>query len=166
MGPDIQIRLTTASDSEQIRLFTREQWADEFVVAHGVIYHPDQLPGFIVKDEKDAILGLATYSLNPPNCELVTLNAEPPGKGVGTALVSAVVDAAKKAKCTRLWLITTNDSVDALAFYQKRGFHLVAVHPNALDVSRKLKPTIPLIASNGIPLRDEIEMELILKTES
>ena len=35
MGPDIQIRPTTASDSEQIRLFTREQWADEFVVAHG-----------------------------------------------------------------------------------------------------------------------------------
>ena len=131
-----------------------------------MIYHPDQLPGFIVKNEKDAILGLATYTLNPPSCELVTLNAEPPGKGIGTALVSAVVDAAKKAKCTRLWLITTNDSVDALAFYQKRGFHLVAVHPNALELSRKLKPSIPLIASNGIPLRDEIELELILKTKS
>jgi len=158
----IQIRPTTASDSEQIREFTREQWADEFVVAHGAIYYPDQLPGFIVKDEMGTILGLATYTLNPPNCELVTLNAEPTGKGVGTALVSAVVDAAKKAQCTRLWLITTNDSVDALAFYQKHGFHLVAVHPDALDVSRKLKPSIPLIASNGIPLRDEIELEMTL----
>ena len=158
----IQIRATTPSDSEEIRHFTREKWADEFVVAHGVIYYPEQLPGFILKDEKGSIRGLATYRLNPPECELVTLNADPPGEGIGTALVSAVVDIAKKAKCTRLWLITSNDNLNALAFYQKRGFHLFAIHRDAIEASRKLKPSIPLTTADGIPLRDEIELEMIL----
>lgn len=160
--PKLQIRPTDLSDSPLIRQFTREHWADDFVVAHGVVYYPHQLPGFIAQDGKGAMIGFASYKLSPPDCELVTLNADPPGQGVGTALVSAVIAAARQAKCTRLWLITTNDSVDALAFYQKRGFHLVAVHPNALEHSRQLKPSIPLIASNGIPLRDEIELEMIL----
>jgi ribosomal protein S18 acetylase RimI-like enzyme len=159
---DIQIRPTGESDQQWIRQFTCDHWEDEFVVAHGVISYPDQLPGFIAIDKKVSKLGLATYRLTPPDCELVTLNADPPNRGIGTALVSAVIAAAKKAKCTRLWLITTNDSVDALAFYQKRGFHLVAVYPNALEHSRKLKPSIPLIAKNGIPLRDEIELEMDL----
>ena len=51
-----------------------------------------------------------------------------------------------------------------LHFYQKRGFHLVAVHQNALDYSRTLKPEIPLIGMDGIPLRDEIELEIVLKS--
>ncbi len=52
--------------------------------------------------------------------------------------------------------------MNALRFYQKRGFVLVAIHRDALDISRKLKPEIPLIGNDGIPLRDEIELEMIL----
>jgi N-acetylglutamate synthase-like GNAT family acetyltransferase len=162
MATVFQIRCTNEKDQEWIRKFTCEWWGDDFAVAHGVIYHPDQLPGFAAEDRDGNVFGLATYLLNPPSCELVTINADKQGQGIGTALLSAVTAAAKQAGCTRLWLITTNDSVDALAFYQKRGLHLVAVHRNALDLSRKLKPSIPLIASNGIPLRDEIELEMTL----
>ena len=50
----------------------------------------------------------------------------------------------------------------ALGFYQKRGFRLVAVHPGAVNESRKLKPEIPLIGNDGIPIRDEIELEIVL----
>ncbi|MCA1481755.1 GNAT family N-acetyltransferase [Bradyrhizobium sp. NBAIM08] len=39
--------------------------------------------------------------------------------GVGTALVEAVVRAAREAGCWRLWVVTTNDSVDALRFHQR-----------------------------------------------
>jgi ribosomal protein S18 acetylase RimI-like enzyme len=65
--------------------------------------------------------------------------------------------------CRRLWLITTNDNTDALRFYQKHGFMLVAVHRNAIEESRKLKPEIPLIGNNNIPIRDEIELEMMLE---
>ena len=57
---------------------------------------------------------------------------------------------------------TTNDNLNALRFYQKRGFVLVAVHRNAMEQARKLKPEIPLIGNDGIPLRDEIELEMLL----
>jgi RimJ/RimL family protein N-acetyltransferase len=78
------------------------------------------------------------------------------------ALIEAVKNTARAAKCKRLWLITTNDNLNALRFYQKRGFVLVAVHRNALEISRQLKPEIPLFGADGIPLRDEIELEMIL----
>ncbi len=78
-------------------------------------------------------------------------------------LIEAVKQAAVSAGCRRLWLITTNDNLHALRFYQKRGFRLVAVYPNALEESRRLKPEIPLVGLDGIPLRDELELELALE---
>jgi Acetyltransferase (GNAT) family len=68
----------------------------------------------------------------------------------------------REAGCRRVWLITTNDNLRALRFYQRRGFRLVAVHPDALARSRELKPSIPEIGLDGIPLRDELELELLL----
>jgi hypothetical protein len=53
----------------------------------------------------------------------------------------------------------------ALRFYQQRGFVLAAIHRNALEQSRKLKPEIPLVGNDGIPLRDEIELEMMLDGE-
>jgi len=49
--------------------------------------------------------------------------------------------------------------------YQQRGFVLAAIHRNALEQSRKLKPEIPLVGSDGISLRDEIELEMMLDGE-
>jgi ribosomal protein S18 acetylase RimI-like enzyme len=80
---------------------------------------------------------------------------------VGTALINAVIEAARRQGCTRVWLITTNDNLHALRFYQKRDFVLVAVHANAVARARQIKPEIPLIGRDGIPIRDEIELELL-----
>jgi ribosomal protein S18 acetylase RimI-like enzyme len=126
-----------------------------------VVYHPQDLPGFVAIQEGEKV-GLVTYNIEGESCEVVTIDSIRPSSGVGTALIEAVRDIAIKARCKRLWLITTNDNLNALRFYQKRGFVLVAVHRNALDVSRKLKPEIPLIGDDGIPLRDEIELEMML----
>ncbi|MEW5718069.1 MAG: GNAT family N-acetyltransferase, partial [Chloroflexota bacterium] len=82
--------------------------------------------------------------------------------GIGSALIDAVKLRARQAGCKRLWLITTNDNLTALRFYQKRGFTLAALHRNALEESRKIKPEIPLVGEHGIPLRDEIELEMML----
>jgi ribosomal protein S18 acetylase RimI-like enzyme len=107
-------------------------------------------------------VGIATYRFADGACELVTLDSMIEGIGVGTALIEAVRGAARAAGCTRLWLITTNDNLSALRFYQKRGFQMVAVYPNALDESRKLKPEIPLMGEDAIPIRDEIELDMRL----
>jgi ribosomal protein S18 acetylase RimI-like enzyme len=93
----------------------------------------------------------------------VTIDTKQSSRGIGTALIEAVKNAAREANCKRLWLITTNDNLNALRFYQKRGFVLVAIHRNALARSRQLKPEIPLVGAGGIPLRDEIELEMVLE---
>jgi N-acetylglutamate synthase-like GNAT family acetyltransferase len=107
-------------------------------------------------------VGLITYCIDAEQCEIVTLNSMVERIGVGSALVDAVTNAAASAQYRRVWLITTNDNVDALRFYQKRGFALAAIHRNAIEYSRRIKPEIPPLGMHGIPLRDEIELELLL----
>jgi hypothetical protein len=78
----------------------------------------------------------------------------------GTALIEAAGQLARQQRCARLRVITTNDNVDALRFYQRRGFCLVTVHRGAVDRSRaRLKPEIPSVGAYGILVRDEIELE-------
>jgi len=122
------------------------------------MYQADELPGFVAV-EKDKPVGLITYRISGKECEITSMNSEVEGKGVGSALVEAVKKAALEAGCKRLWLVTTNDNTHALHFWQKRGFLIKAIHVNALEKSRKLKPEIPLTGNDGIPLRDEIELE-------
>ncbi len=139
-----------------------ESWGAEIVVVHQTIYRPAELPGFIVQSGRK-ILGLITFHIDECNaCEIVTLNSWSEGRGVGTELVEAVKQIAQRKGCKRLWLITTNDKLKALHFYQKRGFVIASIHINAVDKARLLKPEIPLIGLDGIPLRDEIEMEIAL----
>jgi hypothetical protein len=60
----------------------------------------------------------------------------------------------------RVWLVTTNDNLDALRFYQRRGFRIAQVRPGAVDETRKtLKPSIAEVGDFGIPIRDEIVLE-------
>ena len=74
-------------------------------------------------------------------------------------LLEAAVNAARSSGCYRAWLITTNDNTPALRFYQKKGFRIAALHKDALEVSRKLKPEIPQHGVDGIAILDEIELE-------
>jgi len=107
-------------------------------------------------------VGLITYRIEGPECEVLSLDSLSEGIGIGTALLESALRAAGAAGCRRFWLITTNDNLRAVRFYQRRGFSLAALHRDALVVSRKLKPCIPPIGLDGIPLRDEIEMEILL----
>jgi ribosomal protein S18 acetylase RimI-like enzyme len=107
-------------------------------------------------------VGVATYHVEGSECELVTLDAFDQWQGIGTALTQAVEEEARKNACSRLWMIATNDNVDALRFYQRRGYVIAAVHVNALEQSRKIKPAIPFIGNHGIDIRDEIELEKYL----
>ena len=159
--PDITIQPLNTADREWVSQFMLEHWGSNKVVSRGVVYYPQDLPGFVALHESEKV-GLVTYNITGASCEIVTIDSIRPSSGVGSALIEAVRDIAINSGCKRLWLITTNDNMNALRFYQKRGFVLVAVHRNALEVSRRLKPEISLIGNDGIPLRDEIELEMIL----
>jgi ribosomal protein S18 acetylase RimI-like enzyme len=159
---DFVVRPLNADDRDWVLRFIVEHWGADKVVGHGVVYYPHDLPGFVAARESER-LGLVTYHIEGDSCEIVTLNSVQESVGVGTALIKMVRYVARYFGCGRLWLVTTNDNLNALRFYQKRGFVLVAVHRNALQVSRKLKPEIPLVGMDGIPLRDEIELEMMVE---
>ena len=138
-----------------------ERWGSARIITRGRVHQADRLPGFVAEVEKERA-GLVTYRIEDDQCEVLSLDSLREGLGVGSALLEAVRAVAREGGCRRMWLITTNDNLAAVRFYQKRGWRLVAVHRNARDESRRLKPEIPSIGINGIPLRDEIELELLL----
>ena len=158
---NLEIRPISKEDRDWITKYLNENWGSHLVVSRGHLHDASQLPGFVAI-HKDSKVGLATYRLDGNACELVTLDSSKEQIGIGTNLIEAVKQVAIKAGCSRLWLITTNDNLHALGFYQKRGFRLVAVHANALVESRKIKPSIPEIGMQNIPLHDEIELEIQL----
>jgi GNAT superfamily N-acetyltransferase len=158
---DFLTRPIKASDRSWIATFVESRWGSDIVVAKGRVTRPAELDGLAAFKGKDPV-GLLTYRIEGRDCEIVTIDSTAEGVGIGTNLIAAVRRKAKTARCKRLWFITTNDNLNALQFYQKRGFHLIALHPDAIEASRKLKPQIPMKAANGVPIRDELELELEL----
>lgn len=137
-------------------------WGADFVVTRGRKVYAAELPGFYAVDDAGKKLGLITYEIVGDRCEVVTLDAFEKYRGIGTALLNETEAAAREAGCKQLWLITTNDNLDAMRFYQKRGMTIAAVNVNAIERSRAMKPSIPEFGYYGIPIRDEIEFEIFL----
>lgn len=158
---DFSLHSLRPTDRDRVTQFIAERWGAPMVVAHGEIFYPHDLPGFVAVEGSEWV-GLVTYRIDGARCEIMSIDSLRPAIGIGTALIEAVKAAARQAGCTQLYLITTNDNLHALGFYQRRGFVLVALRPNAIAQSRRLKPQIPLIGDNNIPIRDEIELALPL----
>lgn len=180
------LRPLQREDREWVAHFLDEHWGSTQMVTRGRILYGHLLPGFVAErpkppqDGEEAIeeidddateenpivtmekIGLLTYNVEEKECEIISLDSTVREIGIGTQLVNELIDAAKDSKIERIWLITTNDNLPALKFWQKRGFHLTQVHQNAIEQARRLKPQIPITGIEGIPIRDEIELEMIL----
>jgi GNAT superfamily N-acetyltransferase len=135
------------------------RWGSTTIVTRGQAYAADALPGLVAILD-GAPCGLLTYRLTESACEIVSLDSLAENRGIGTALLSRLSDLVQAQGSKRIWLITTNDNTHALRFYQRRGFRLVALHVGAITRSRQLKPEIPMTGIDGIPITDEIELEL------
>jgi GNAT superfamily N-acetyltransferase len=154
----ISVQPITFADRNWIEEFYFQRWGSGRVVTRGTLYTVAELPGFIAW-KGDTRIGLLTYRLSDDAVEIVTFDSVEPGRGIGTALILEMIQFTRVKKHQRLWLITTNDNTPALRFYQKIGFQLVKIHQDAVQTSRELKPEIPFTGLDGIPIRDEIELE-------
>lgn len=160
------IRRINNTDRDWIARFTEEHWASDRMATRGRVFYISQQEGFVAQVEGAEgvqLAGLVTYHIENAACEITSLDSLREGLGIGTALIQAVQEEAARAGCHRLFLITTNDNVDALRFYQHRGFVLAALYRDAVTEARRaLKPQIPLTGNYGIPIRDELELEIRL----
>ena len=137
----------------------RRIWGSTAVARAGELVEAGELPGFVAISARERV-GLLTYAERGDELEVVTLHAERPGRGVGRRLMDAVRSHAEIRGLDRIWLVTTNDNVRALGFYQRWGMDLVALHRDGAARSRAVKPAIPERSSSGIPIRHELELEL------
>ena len=157
--PETRIRPVSDADRPMLAWLVAELWGSEIVAVHGTTFRPAELPAFIA-ERASRITGLLTYQVLEGTLEIVTLNAIDRRAGIGTQRSEAAVGKARRFGCREIRLTTTNDNVDALRFYQRRGFRLAELRPGAVDRARQQKPEIPRVGDYGIPLHDELDLTL------
>lgn len=142
-----------------------DSWAGDAILSGGRERRLGDVSALIARYGAD-LVGAATYLLDGRTCELVTIDTLSGARrhGAGSALLAAVEQAGRSGGADRLRVFTTNDNLDALRFYQRRGYRIASVRRGAVDEARVMKPAIPEIAENGIPIRDELELEKPLVT--
>jgi DNA-3-methyladenine glycosylase I len=157
---DFDVRETQNADASWIKDLMISHWGSQEVIVHGDVFMPHLLPGYIAVANSGERIGLATFVKKMNHLEIITLNSLNPGIGIGTALISVIRERARKDAYSRVILTTTNDNLNALDFFQKLGFVIDKIRSGEVDQARKIKPAIPMISSDGIPIQDEIDLEL------
>jgi ribosomal protein S18 acetylase RimI-like enzyme len=135
-----------------------KKWGSDIIVSRGNSYKAEDLDGILVYD-KEKIVGLGLYTIKNNSCEIVLLETFIQNIGIGSEIIEKIKEIAKIKNCERIWLVTTNNNINALKFYQKRGFHFSNIYINSMEEARKIKPEIPK-TYDGIEIRDEIEFEM------
>jgi GNAT superfamily N-acetyltransferase len=159
----VLVRPLGEEDREWKRGALIDAWGSTAVARHGVLVDAGTLPGLVaVVDGVRVGLLLYSYGAGGDGVEVVSLQAERPGAGVGRALMDAVRDRARQLGAGRIWLVTTNDNTRAIRFYQQWGMDLAGLRHDGVAASRRVKPEIPTIGHDGIPLRHELEFTLAL----
>lgn len=161
MDTTLQFRECTQADAAFVTKIMDEYWGGEPLLIRDKNYYPSKLPG-IIAENGTKLAGFIFYEIQKRDCEIVVFEVFDKWKGTGTALIELLRVIAKKQSCERIFLMTHNDNLDALRFYQRRGFSISGIRLNSMARARKIKPSIPLIGDYNIPIRDEIDLEMPL----
>src|SRR4051812_33014648 len=125
-----KIRPIADQDRARFAKTVAMDWGSTRMATRGRLIDVSRAPGFVAENA-DEWLGYAAYDIAGPAMEIVALESHAAGQGVGAALLATCAAVAAQAGLSRVWLITTNDNIDALRFYERRGFVLIAVHRDA-----------------------------------
>lgn len=155
----IQVRPAEPRDDADVAVLHHREWGGPYVVVHDTRYDLRELPTLVAVDGAGELAGALVYRIADDGLEVVSLVAADSGLGVGSALLAAAETTARAGGANRLWLVTTNDNLSALRFYQRRGLRIVAVDEGAVDRARAVKPTIPYVGEDDIPVHDELRLE-------
>lgn len=110
------------------------------------------LPGMAVVDESDALKGFVIYSTDSLNVQILVLEVWSCRKLVGSMLLRAVADEARKAGYVNIRLCVGEEGMTCpMRYYQSYGFSLKALHIDSAG------------STSESPHRFEFEM--LLKTE-
>ncbi|MCK4660689.1 MAG: GNAT family N-acetyltransferase [Phycisphaerae bacterium] len=149
-------------DRQAVAEFIEKHWYSKVVMSQGKPYYPHEQDGFIEWRDR-IIVGLLTWVREGDDLQILTLNSVLEGQGIGSAMMLMAIEEARRQNARKIWLTTSNDNLSGIGFYQRLGFRMTAVNVGVVDEARKIKPQIPEIGHAGIPIHDEIVLELNLK---
>lgn len=159
----LPVRPAGPDDREALYALAMHFWGKKTEVdAFGQRYDLLSLPA-IVACADDDVVGALSYVVEDDRLHIVALHImlDYQGRGIGRALVQEIIGQARREGLARVVLVTSNDNLPALYCYQRLGFLLVDLVPSALV--RLHGGEEPGVA--GIPVRDEIQLELPLRRE-
>jgi GNAT superfamily N-acetyltransferase len=148
-----------AAIREKIQPILDETWGAPHLAINGKLWDSRTMPGFAAVCGNE-VLGYLLYEFHNGICEIMVLESVAQNIGIASALIERVKEAAKSSGVGKIIVQTSNDNTHAFRFYQRRGFTIREIRLGAMDIAPRLKPSIPLIGDDGIPLRDEIEFEI------
>jgi len=134
------------------------RWPERSMLIAGRFVEPEDVEG-IGAFTSDRLHGIATWLANGRVMHIVAVNSFTELRGIGIALVDAMMAEGRARGMALIRASISNDNVMALRFYQKRGFRLSALHRGIYDAMRQMRPSIPATGLDNIPIRDELELE-------
>lgn len=156
------LRIEPIADRDFLTDFVAKRWWGEAVTIHGSLIRTKDMSALAAYDDNNELHGVATYLRHGAGLIIVTLDSLKEGGGVGSALIDAVAGLARQQGFSEIGVVAANDNLEALLFYQKRGFRIVAVWPGAIDAIRMQKPDLPIAGRHGIGMHDIIELRRVL----
>lgn len=157
----IQLKKIEDSERQEMIRFLREELHSQQKIIRGRAVDISQEKGIAAYHGKK-IVGLLTYKIAQSECEILSLDSILENQGLGTKLLAQLTeDIAKAGGCRKIKLVITNDNLNAMRFYQKRGFDLSMILRDTITKARAEQSglPIPFTGDFGIPVRHEIELE-------
>lgn len=153
----------TCDDVPVLEEFVVRFWGDPVQLMFDQLFTVVEQPAIVAKNGKQ-ILGFVFYHpFRETDILIVALGVLPQyqGCGIGSSLLQHIEDYAKSEGKKELLVVTSNDNLPALAFYQGQGFQLYEVVPNV--IAHKLGKLQPGIGN--IPIRDELRLRKPIKEQ-
>ncbi len=151
-----RIQPLSSMHEKQVTKFFTESWgSSEMVISTGT-YKLHELEGFVACSSTGKIIGAVTFKRHGRVIEIISLDSVLENQGIGSRLIMMIELIAVEYQYPLIRVITTNDNIRALNFYQRKGYRIKEVIQGAVDRARQAKPEIPLIGEHDIPIHDEL----------
>ena len=157
----MSVRGAGSADAAWVLESLKGAWGSVHVARRGELLDASAFPA-LVAELDGARVGLLVLAVRAEDCEVVSLTTDVRRRGVGRALIQRCIEVARDAGCRRLTLTTTDNNTAAIAFYHRLGLARIAVRPDGVAASRRIKPSIPMYDEHGRAIAGEVDFELPL----
>lgn len=150
------VREATAADRPVADDIFRREFGDRQLVADGQPIFPERAE-VLVAETEGGIAGALAWRRLDGALHIVALATDPLWQraGIGSSLLAEAELLARQLSLPRVIVTVSNDNIPAQYFYQRRGYRLTRVLPDAIAGQPRNRG---LVGFGDIPIVDEIQL--------